>query len=107
MPVDVLGSTKLTAKALSQLNEANGYVESGGPKSIGGKSVISQLSALSIRPKDESPEQRKERKKLLKEYRKERRLEKKANTQAFKEEAKRQVKITINNRNNVQGNKIL
>ncbi|KAG5888350.1 hypothetical protein JTB14_014579 [Gonioctena quinquepunctata] len=43
-----------------------------------------------MRPKDESPEERKERKNLLKEYRKERRLEKKMNTVAFKEEAKRQ-----------------
>lgn len=72
-----------------------------------GQSVISQLSTLSIRPKNEAPEDRKERKKALKDYRKERRLEKKLNSEAFKEEAKRQVKIVINNRNNVQGNKIL
>lgn len=76
-------------------------------KSVGKQSIISQLSTLSIRPKDESPEERRMRKKLLKEYRKERRIEKKMNTEAFKEEAKRQVKIVINNRNNVQGNKIL
>lgn len=106
MPVNILGSNKLTAKALAQLDEANNFLDKRGPKSIGGKSVISQLSTLSIRPKNESPEERRDRKRLLKEYRKERRLEKKANTEAFKEEAKRQVKITIN-RNNVQGNKIV
>ncbi|KOB66735.1 Uncharacterized protein OBRU01_20817, partial [Operophtera brumata] len=41
------------------------------------------------------------------EYRKERRVEKKANKEAFKEEKKRQEKIMLNNRNNVQGNKIM
>lgn len=107
MPVDVLSSNKLTAKALSRLNDENNCTEQRYPKSVGAQSVISTLSTLSIRPKDETPEERKERKRLLKEYRKERRLEKKANSVAFKEEAKRQIKININNRNNVQGNKIL
>lgn len=78
-----------------------------GPKSMGGQSIISQLSTLSIRAKNESPEERKERKKLLKDYKRERRLEKKTNTEAFKEEKRRQIKISINNRNNVQGNKIM
>lgn len=59
------------------------------------------------RAKDETPEEKKERKRLLKEYRKERRIEKKANKEAFKEEKKRQEKIMMNNRNNVQGNKIM
>ncbi|KAJ8931609.1 hypothetical protein NQ314_015471, partial [Rhamnusium bicolor] len=45
-------------------------------------------------------------KKQIKEYRRERRIEKKMNAEAFKDEAKRQVKISINNRNNIQGNKI-
>lgn len=104
MPIDILGSSKLTAKALAKLNGENDFA---GPKSVAAESIISTLSALSIRPKDESPEERRERKRLLKDYRKERRMEKKINSQAFKEEAKRQGKIAINNRNNLQGNKIV
>ncbi|GJQ82440.1 hypothetical protein Trydic_g11854 [Trypoxylus dichotomus] len=72
MPMNVLNSNKLTAKALESLNLQNS--SNTGSKSICAESVISTLSTLS-------------------EYRKERRLEKKANTQAFKEEAKRQAKI--------------
>ncbi|KAF7267305.1 hypothetical protein GWI33_019455 [Rhynchophorus ferrugineus] len=107
VPKDVLGANKLTTRALNQLNAQNGISDDPGTRSFTGQSVISQLSALSIRPKDETSEDRRERKKALKDYRKERRLEKKMNSDAFKEEAKRQVKIAINNRNNVQGNKIL
>lgn len=88
-------------------NQENpGFADKEG-KSVGKQSIISQLSTLSIRPKDESPEERRTRKRLLKEYRKERRIEKKMNSEAFKEEAKKQIKIAINNRNNIQGNKIL
>ncbi|CAH1164598.1 unnamed protein product [Phaedon cochleariae] len=107
IPLNILDSNKLTTKALNKLNEETSPFSSTGPKSIGGQSILSQISTLSIRPKDETPEERTYRKKLLKEYRKERRIEKKLNVQAFKEEAKRQVKIAINNKNNVQGNKIL
>lgn len=70
----------------------------GGPKSLCDGSVISTLSVLSIRPKDETLEEKRERKKLLKEYRAERRIERKANTEAFKEEKKQQEKIQINKR---------
>lgn len=105
MPVNVLNSNKLTAKALESLNQEN--LMNKGPRSTCAESVISAVSTLSIRPKDESSTERRERKKLLREYRRERRLEKKANSQAFKEEAKRQAKTVMNNRNNVQGNKIL
>lgn len=105
LPVDVLGANKLTAKALAKFDQD--FIENNGPKSVTAESIISTLSTLSIRPKNESPQERRERKKLLKEYRKERRIEKKINTMAFKEEAKRQAKITINNRNNVQGNKLI
>lgn len=105
MPVNVLNGNRLTAKALENLDQQN--AANAGPKSTCAQSIISTLSTLSIRPKDESTEEKRERKKLLREYRKERRLEKKANMQAFKDEAKRQAKININNRNNVQGNKIL
>lgn len=107
IPKNVLDSDKLTTKALNQFNEQNVTFESSGPKSHAGQSIISQISTLSMRPKNESPEERKDRKKALKEYRKERRIEKKINTQAFKEEAIRQTKVAINNKNNVQGNRIL
>ncbi|XP_017786723.1 PREDICTED: protein LTV1 homolog [Nicrophorus vespilloides] len=107
IPIDVLDSNKLTAKALSKLNQENEGFNSRGPTSVAAQSIISTLSTLSIRPKGENAEERKERKKLLKDYRRERRIEKKVNTEAFKEEAKRQVKININNKNNVQGNRIL
>lgn len=105
LPVNVLGANQLTAKALARLDED--FVENRGPRSVAADSIISTLSTLSIRPKNESPEERRERKRLLKEYKRERRLEKKINTQAFKQEAKRQAKIAVNNRNNVQGNKIV
>lgn len=94
-------------KALNKLKDENPGFLSRDAKSMGSQSVISKLSTLSIRPKYESPEDKTNRKKLLKEYRKERRIEKKMNTEAFKEETKRQIKININNKNNVQGNKIL
>lgn len=102
-----MNSNKLTTKALNELNVQNNVSDKKGPSSVGGQSIISQLSVLSVRPKDESPEERRERKKNLKEYKRERRIEKKLNKEAFMEEAKRQVKISINNKNNVQGNKIL
>lgn len=107
IPINVLGTNKLTSKALSQLDEEYNSKHSNNVKSVGANSIVSTLSTLSIRPKGESPEDRKERKSLLKEYRKERRLEKKANTEAFKAESIRQAKIAINNKKNVQGNKIL
>ncbi|KAF5296137.1 hypothetical protein FQR65_LT10307 [Abscondita terminalis] len=107
IPTNTLGSNKLTSSALSRWNEENEMNCKIGPKSVGSKSIISTLSTLSIRLPNETLEEKKERKKLLKEYRKERRCEKKLNSQAFKEEQKKQVKIAINNRNNVQGNKIL
>lgn len=107
MPVNVLGANKLTAKALAQFDEDSSFVDNRGPRSVAAESIISTLSTLSIRPKDESPQDRRERKRRLKEYMRERRLEKKINAQAFKEEAKRQAKIAINNRNNVQGNRLI
>lgn len=108
IPKNVLNSNtgKLTVKALAEFDQRNESSMSMGPQSIAG-TMKSTLSTLSIRPKGESPEERKERKKALKEYRKERRLERKANTEAFKEEKKRQEKIMLNNRQNVQGNRIL
>lgn len=97
---------KLTEKTLAKLNTDVGS-SSGGPKSLCAESVLSTLSVLSIRPKDETLEEKKERKKLLKEYRTERRIEKKANKLAFNDERLRQHAINMNNKNNLAGNKII
>lgn len=102
IPTNVLGCNKLTVKALSRLN-----AENDDNISISTKTISSHISELYIRPKDESPIERHNRKMLLKSYRKERRIEKKANSDAFKEEALRQCKNDINNKNNFVGNKIL
>lgn len=105
MPKNVLdGDKKLTEKSLAKLSSTE---TAGGPKSLCAESVMSTLSVLSIRPKDETPEEKKERKKLLKEYRNERRIEKKANKLAFNDERLRQNAININNKNNLAGNKII
>ncbi|KAI8433067.1 hypothetical protein MSG28_013925 [Choristoneura fumiferana] len=107
---DVFGENKLTAKSLARLNalhDRDRGSDSDRDNATDADTVLSTLSVLSIRPKEETPEEKRERKRLLKEYRKERRIEKKANKEAFKEEKKRQEKIMLNNRNNVQGNKIL
>jgi len=53
---------RLTAQALKTLDNKDT------PKS-GSRSVISALSVLSIRPKDETPEEKLKRKKALKEFR--------------------------------------
>uniref|UniRef100_U5EY17 Protein LTV1 homolog n=1 Tax=Corethrella appendiculata TaxID=1370023 RepID=U5EY17_9DIPT len=105
MPKNILNGDngKLTAKSLTKLqNEATGQVA--GPKSLCDGSVISTLSVLSIRPKDESKDEKRERKRLLKEYRAERRIERKANTQAFKQEKFTQETSKINT---LPGTKIL
>ncbi|CAK9821113.1 Protein LTV1 homolog [Anthophora plagiata] len=99
-------SKKLTAKTLAQFDQQNESCKSKGPQSVA-ETMKSTLSMLSVRPKDETAEERKQRKKALKDYRKERRVERKANSEAFKEEKKRQEKILLNNRQNIQGNKIL
>lgn len=97
--LDGRGGPKLTAQNLAALE--------GGQPADGPKSIISMVSELSIRPKGESPEERRVRKANLREYRKERRLERKANTAAFAEEKSRQEKILLNLRNNLRGVKIL
>lgn len=97
--MNVLDSNKLTAEALSQLEQ--------GCCRAGPKSIVSMVSDLSIRPKGETPENRKIRKQNLKSYKRERRAEKKANTEAFKEEKKRQEKVMLNFKNNQQGIKII
>ncbi|XP_017461061.1 PREDICTED: protein LTV1 homolog [Rhagoletis zephyria] len=107
LPTNVLrngDNNQLTEKALSKLDKG---MISNGPKSLCNKSLISTLSVLSIRPKDEAPEEKRERKRLLKEYRMERRIERKANAQAFKEEKKRQTHVKINQNCNQQGKQIV
>ncbi|CAG9808294.1 unnamed protein product [Chironomus riparius] len=112
MPKNILNSEqagKLTEKTLAKLNSEQTESTSGnaGPKSLCAESVLTTLSVLSLRPKDETPEEKRERKKLLKECRNERRIEKKANKLAFNDERLRQHSITMNQKNNLQGNKIL
>ncbi|OAD55241.1 Protein LTV1 like protein, partial [Eufriesea mexicana] len=108
IPKNILdnSSGKLTAKTLAQFDQQNEDCKPKYPRSIA-ESMKSTLSTLSVRPKNESSTERKERKKALKEYRKERRIERKANSEAFKEEKKRQEKVLLNNRQNIQGNRIL
>lgn len=109
LPMDILNGDqagKLTVKSLAKLDNEQ-KKSTNGPKSLCAESVISTLSVLSLRPKDETPEEKRERKKLLKEYRNERRIEKKANKMAFNEERLRQNVISINQKNNLQANKIL
>lgn len=65
IPLNVLGKPGLTKKFLDQLDQ-----ETGAKKDcVETQSIISTLSTISIRPKDETPEQRKDRKLLVKEYR--------------------------------------
>jgi len=100
IPPGVLGRG-LTAGALKQLDsQAGRQVEDDLV------SMKSRLSELSVRPRHETPEEKRGRKADLKVLRRERREERKANTNAFKSEKKRQEKIAINVRNNVQGLKI-
>lgn len=107
IPLNTLESEKgkLTIKSLA--THENELLQSetfnAGPKSLCAESILSTLSVLSLRPKDETPEERRERKKLLKEYRNERRIEKKANKIAFNQEKLRQQINQMNIRNNVQG----
>jgi len=63
-------------------------------------------TAPTLRPNDESAEERRARKKAVKEERRERRMEKKANTAAFKDEEKRQKKNLNELKTNIQGLKI-
>ncbi|KAK9890587.1 hypothetical protein WA026_011956 [Henosepilachna vigintioctopunctata] len=107
VPKGVLGQDKLTFDAVNSLNEKCKDCDSKKLKSAPAKSVISHLSALSLRPKNETSDEKRERKKELKEYRRERVREKKLNKLAFKEETQRQKKNEFSNRRNVQGKRLL
>jgi len=105
IPKNTLGRG-LTAAALKQLDRMNHHSdEDDSDDDL--QTVASRVSQLSIRNKHETIEEKRVRKQAVKEFRRERRIERKANTQAFKEERKRQEKILINNKNNLQGNRIL
>nr|CAH0105863.1 unnamed protein product [Daphnia galeata] len=104
VPLNVLGKPGLTKKFLDQLDQQTDGTKKNYADT---QSIISTLSTISIRPKDETPEQRTERKRLVKEYRQERRKEKKANSLAFKEEKQLQEKQHINNHKNISGIKLL
>lgn len=62
-------SGKLTAKTLAQFDQQNENPKVKGSQSVA-ETMKSTLSILSIRPKDETPDEKKGRKKALKEYRK-------------------------------------
>jgi len=63
-------------------------------------------TAPTLRPGDETAEDRRARKKAVKEERRERRMEKKANTAAFKDEEKKQKKNLTELQTNIRGIKI-
>jgi protein LTV1 len=72
IPLEVLDGinghgTKLTARALVRHNTGDdrNYCNDDGTESM-----VSALSVLSVRPKDETPEERSERKRALRQYRK-------------------------------------
>lgn len=95
---------KLSNKALVKLQRQAAGDDEMNPHGVP-ESVISTLTALSFRPKDETPEEKRERKKLVKEHRLDRRMERKANTIAFKQEKVRQDKIKATN--SLKTNKIV
>merc|ERR1712168_1654994 len=105
IPKNTLGRG-LTSAALKQLDRMNHHSDDDElDDEI--QTVASRASQLSIRNKHETIEEKRARKQAVKEFRRGRRIERKANTQAFKEERKRQEKILLNNKNNLQGNRIL
>ena len=71
MPLGVFdsGNEKLTAKALARLEAEEGTEPLAHNAAGRAESIVSALSTLSVRPKGESSEERKERKRALKEYR--------------------------------------
>lgn len=108
VPLGVLRDARhsgLTSKGLAALEKS--FAAERGDEDEVASVATSAISQLSLRPKGETPEERKQRKQALKEYRKERRLERKANTLAFKDEKKRQEKVILNNKKNIYNVKIV
>ncbi|XP_069182558.1 protein LTV1 homolog [Procambarus clarkii] len=87
----------LTRRNLAHHDKVAGASDDAQPDT---QTLITSMSAISIRPPGESSEERRFRKKALKELRRERRVEKKLNRAAFKDERRRQEKILINNKYN-------
>ena len=100
MPVGELGKPKLTARNLKELDMID-MPNRNNKSAPSVQSAMSRLSQLSLRPDDETPQERKARKNALKALRKERRMEKKANQDAFKQEHHRQEKEILNVRQNL------
>jgi len=101
----ILDKPGLTARKLAELDALNEESERRARQSEGApydsrsiaSSRVSQLTALSQRSKNETPEERKQRKAALKEFRRERRAEKKANRLLFKTEEIKQHKQEVTN----------
>lgn len=93
---------QLTVRNLSQFENENELSNKNNSHAM--KSVVSELT---VRSKNETPEERKERQRMFKEYRRERRKERKINIEAFKLEKKRQENILNNERKTVKANRIL
>jgi protein LTV1 len=108
VPCGVLDKPGLTSRKLKELDQMNLDMDTNPEMDTqSSMSRTSRLSELSIRNRDETPEEKKARKAQLKEYRRERRVERKANQFAFKLEDKRQEKEIINLQNNLRGVKLL
>ncbi|KAK7068353.1 Protein ltv1, partial [Halocaridina rubra] len=88
----------LTKRALAEHDHQASYDNE--PAQVDTQTLITSMSAISIRPVGETPEERRYRKKALKELRRERRIERKLNRVAFKDEKKRLEKVNMNNRYN-------
>lgn len=92
------GIEGLTKKALAHHNDQTAADNE--KAQLDTETLITSMSAISVRPIGETSEERRYRKKALKELRRERRNEKKLNRAAFKDEKRRLEKIHLNNRYN-------
>ncbi|XP_019645219.1 PREDICTED: protein LTV1 homolog [Branchiostoma belcheri] len=93
IPIGVLGSKGLTKKQLEEQDR----LEEG--ESSEEEEMEITIRSAPARKKGETAEEKKLRKQAVKAERRERRIEKKANKLAFKEEASRQEKIVMNQKN--------
>jgi len=108
IPLNVMRKGGLTKAGLSELDKLNAASDrEHGDDNQSVASRQSLYSLLSLRVKDETPEERRSRRANIKTFRKERRCEKKMNTGAFKSEKKRQEKIALNLNMNLRGVKIV
>ncbi|XP_074595600.1 LTV1 ribosome biogenesis factor [Brevipalpus obovatus] len=98
-------STALTKKNLKVFDNQGGPELGSSSRSVGSR--LSTLTILSERPKNETPEERKERKAAFKQFKKERRIEKKANKEAFKLEENNHHKEITRLRNGLNAVKLV